>query len=35
MIGWLPQTASVIRMNGGHLPAVSDPRAFVEAVGQT
>jgi pimeloyl-ACP methyl ester carboxylesterase len=35
MIGWLPQRPSVIRMNGGHLPAVTDPRAFVAAVGQS
>jgi len=32
MIGWLPQAATVVRMNGGHLPAVTDPAAFVAAV---
>lgn len=32
MIGWLPQRASVLRMNGGHLPAVTAPREFVAAV---
>jgi len=32
MIGWLPQPATVIRMNGGHLPAVTDPVSFVAAM---
>jgi pimeloyl-ACP methyl ester carboxylesterase len=32
MIGWLPQPATVIRMNGGHLPAVTSPAAFVAAM---
>lgn len=32
MIGWLPQSATVIRMDGGHLPAVTDPAAFAAAV---
>jgi len=32
MIGWLPQPATVIRMNGGHLPAVTDPAGFVTAL---
>ena len=33
MIGWLPQPARVVRLDGGHLPAVTDPAAFVAAVG--
>ena len=32
MIAWLPQPATVIRMNGGHLPAVTEPAAFVAAL---
>jgi len=32
MIGWLPQPPSVVRMNGGHLPAVTDPEALVAAI---
>src|SRR3954470_14907812 len=32
MIGWLPHPATVIRMKGGHLPAVTAPDAFAEAV---
>jgi pimeloyl-ACP methyl ester carboxylesterase len=32
MIGWLPQRATIIRMNGGHLPAVTDPAGFAAAV---
>jgi pimeloyl-ACP methyl ester carboxylesterase len=32
MIGWLPEPPRVVRLDGGHLPAVTDPAAFVEAV---
>ena len=32
MIGWLPHPARVVRLDGGHLPAVTDPAAFVDAV---
>ncbi|HEX4822238.1 MAG TPA: alpha/beta hydrolase [Acidimicrobiales bacterium] len=32
MIGWLPQRATVVRMRGGHLPAVTDPEEFAAAV---
>ena len=28
MIGWLPQAAEVVRLDGGHLPAVTDPARF-------
>src|SRR3954452_17525644 len=32
MISWLPRPATVIRMKSGHLPAVTAPDAFAEAV---
>ena len=32
MIGWLPQTADVVRLDGGHLPAVTDPARFAAIV---
>jgi pimeloyl-ACP methyl ester carboxylesterase len=32
MIGWLPRPPSVVRLDGGHLPAVTDPAAFAAVV---
>jgi pimeloyl-ACP methyl ester carboxylesterase len=32
MIGWLPQPPRIVRLNGGHLPAVTDPEAFAAAL---
>lgn len=32
MIGWLPRDARVVRLDGGHVPAVTNPRAFVDAL---
>jgi pimeloyl-ACP methyl ester carboxylesterase len=32
MIGWLPRPPRVVRLPGGHLPAVTDPEALVAAI---
>jgi pimeloyl-ACP methyl ester carboxylesterase len=32
MIGWLPRPPRVVRLPGGHLPAVTDPEAFARVV---
>ena len=32
MIGWLPQPADVVRLDGGHLPAVTNPHVFAAVV---
>src|SRR3954447_26446098 len=32
MIGWLSREVRVVRLDGGHVPAVTNPRAFVDAL---
>jgi pimeloyl-ACP methyl ester carboxylesterase len=32
MIGWLPHPPRVVRLAGGHLPAVTDPQAFAAVI---
>jgi len=32
MLGWLPQAAFVVHLDGGHVPAVTDPHGFVAKV---
>lgn len=35
MIAWLPRPPRVVRLPGGHLPAVTDPEMFARVVGET
>ena len=32
MIGWLPRPPHIVRLNGGHLPAVTDPEEFARVL---
>jgi hypothetical protein len=33
MVTWLPRPPTVVRLDGGHLPAVTDPELFARVVG--